>query len=430
MMADTTRGTDAVSGGGQRRAGLRVLSLAPTSFFSDYGCHVRILEEARALRDIGVDVTILTYYKGGNVPEFRIIRTNPTPWHGSYEVGSSRHKYVFDVMLAIRLARVLARNRFDIIHAHLHEGALIGSLISKPWRIPVCFDYQGSLTSEMLDHGFLKPNTKALGLWRWLERSIERLPSAIFTSTLNASEALKSQGDHAIPIRPLPDGVNTDVFRPDVLSLDERASRRMAYGIHNDDIVVVYLGLLARHQGISCLLDAAALLKTQGRRVKWLVMGYPGVKQWRDTAEAGGVSEDVIFTDRIPYWNAPQMLALGDIAIAPKLSLTEGSGKILNYMAMGLPTVAFETPAQVEYLGDLGMYAPVGNIEALAQRVAELIDEPKQRKALGAAARMRAIQQFGWDRAASQLASTYYELANQDAGYPLMMKSGSGAPHY
>ena len=27
---------------------LRILSVAPTSFFNDYGCHVRILEEARA----------------------------------------------------------------------------------------------------------------------------------------------------------------------------------------------------------------------------------------------------------------------------------------------------------------------------------------------------------------------------------------------
>ena len=27
----------------------RVLMIAPTSFFADYGCHVRILEEARSL---------------------------------------------------------------------------------------------------------------------------------------------------------------------------------------------------------------------------------------------------------------------------------------------------------------------------------------------------------------------------------------------
>ena len=38
------------------------------------------------------------------------------------------------------------------------------------------------------------------------------------------------------------------------------------------------------------------------------------------------------------------------MAAAPKMSRTEGNGKIANYMAMGLPTVAFETPVAREIL--------------------------------------------------------------------------------
>ena len=45
----------------------RVLMIAPTSFFADYGCHVRILEEARALQAAGHAVTIATYHNGGPV---------------------------------------------------------------------------------------------------------------------------------------------------------------------------------------------------------------------------------------------------------------------------------------------------------------------------------------------------------------------------
>ena len=43
------------------------------------------------------------------------------------------------------------------------------------------------------------------------------------------------------------------------------------------------------------------------------------------------------------------------------ISRTEGLGKLLNYMAMGLPTVAFDVPVAREYLGDLGLYAETGN---------------------------------------------------------------------
>lgn len=404
---------------------LKVLSIAPTSFFGDYGCHVRILEEARALKALGHEVTILTYYKGSDVPGFRIVRTAPTPWHRDYEVGSSRHKFAFDALLSIRLARVLARNRFDIIHAHLHEGALIGSIIARPWRIPVCFDYQGSLTSEMLDHGFLRNHTYALPFWKNVERLAERLPAHIFTSTRNAAEMLREQTTVRARVQPLPDGVNTDVFRPDLLSPAVRNLHRMRYGIRDDDTVVVYLGLLAKHQGIDCLLQAAARLKAQGRRLKWLVMGYPGVGHWQLVAARYGVSDQVIFTGRIPYDNAPSMLALGDIALAPKLSLTEGSGKILNYMAMALPTVAFETTAQVELLGNLGVYAAVGNVEQLAAGVADLMDDPQRRVLLGQKLHSAAVLQFGWERAGTLMDAAYRSLLAGRRQHQMVMRSGS-----
>ena len=47
--------------------------------------------------------------------------------------------------------------RPQVIHAHLHEGALIGAVLSRLWRVPLVFDFQGSMTSEMVDHDFLKP---------------------------------------------------------------------------------------------------------------------------------------------------------------------------------------------------------------------------------------------------------------------------------
>ena len=58
----------------------RGLMIAPTSFFLDYGCHIRILEEARALLAQGLQVRIVTYYLGRNLPGLDIVRCAPTPW--------------------------------------------------------------------------------------------------------------------------------------------------------------------------------------------------------------------------------------------------------------------------------------------------------------------------------------------------------------
>ena len=395
---------------------LRILSVAPTSFFNDYGCHVRILEEARALQALGHDVTILTYFKGNDVPGIRIIRTTPTPWRANYEVGSSRHKYAFDALLAIRLVRVLARNRFDVIHAHLHEGALIASLLAWPWRVPVFMDYQGSMTDEMAQHGFLKPgHALATRLWRVIESLAERLPSAIFTSTQNAADGLRARLPRA-RIIPLIDGVGVSFVRPDKLTRTERAALRERYGVPRDADVAVFLGLLARHQGIDHIIEAAALLRDRRPNLRWVVMGYPGENGWRKKARARGVDDLVIFTGRVPYDRMPEMLGMGDIALAPKLSLTEGSGKLLNYMAMSMPTVAYDTPAQRELLGDLGTYAPVGDIAAFADRVDTLLNDRTAWRAIGSGLRGRAEAHFSWERGARTMTDAYRAMLARARG--------------
>ena len=45
-------------------------------------------------------------------------------------------------------------------------------------------------------------------------------------------------------------------------------------------------------------------------------------------------------------------------------------------MAMGLPTVAYETPVSRELLGERGTYAPPGDVAALAEALLSLLDEP------------------------------------------------------
>ncbi len=147
----------AVSPAEEAPGAYRVLMIAPTSFFADYGCHVRIREEARILSALGCRVTITTYHNGRDIDGLDIRRTLSIPWRQGYEVGSSRHKIAFDALLFLRTLGALRQVRPDVIHAHLHEGALIGVALSRLSGIPLVFDYQGSLTSEMVDHHFISP---------------------------------------------------------------------------------------------------------------------------------------------------------------------------------------------------------------------------------------------------------------------------------
>ncbi len=400
----------------EKRRPLRVLMIAPTSFFSDYGGHIRILEETRALQQRGHQVAIVTYYKGNDVPGLDIRRTARLPWRADYEVGSSRHKIAFDVYLAVQSLLEAWRFRPDIIHGHMHEGALIGGVLARLWRVPLVFDFQGSLTAEMVDHAFLEPDGRLYHLLHRLETFISRrLPDAILTSTSRACQLLHQEfGVPLERIRPLPDCADTVRFDPAHFPWETAAHPlRQVFGIPDDHLVVGYLGLLTDYQGIPHLLDAASILKERGEKVHFLVMGYPNVEHYQKLAEQRGAADVVTFTGKIPFEESPIYLALTDITIAPKMSTTEGSGKLLNYMAMARPVVAYDTLVNREFLGDLGVYAPIGDVFALADGIAGLARDAEKRSRLGAALRCRAAEMFSWPAAAIHMENLYWHLTRQ-----------------
>ena len=396
----------------QPAEGYDVLMIAPTSFFADYGCHVRILEEALVLRRMGNRVTICTYHNGRNLDGLDIQRSLWVPWRKDYEVGSSRHKIGLDVLLSAKSLQVALQRKPDVIHGHIHEGALIGYPLSLLCRAPLVFDLQGSLTGEMLDHHFLKPDGLLYRPMRWLEGVINRLPNAVITSSHNAADLLRSEfACPAESVHPIPDSVNADLFSP--FGKETEAQKlRVRWGIPRNRRVVVYLGLLAEYQGTGHLLQAAALLSPQ-QEVHFLIMGFPMVEQYRQVACELGIGDRVTFTGQVPYEEAPLALSLGDVAVAPKLSATEGSGKILNYMAMGLPMVTFDSPVSREYLGDLGVYAERGSVPGLAAAIASLLDDGARRSSLGAALRARVIERHSWELAGEKIMEVYRSVLNR-----------------
>jgi glycosyltransferase involved in cell wall biosynthesis len=382
--------------------------IAPTSFFSDYGCSVRILEEIRALRRMGHGVTVCTYRSGQDAPGLSIRRTPGIPFRAHHEVGSSPHKIAFDLLLFWTVLVAALRRRPDVIHAHMHEGALIGLLVGRLLRIPMVFDFQGSLTGEMIDHHFLHPDSLFYRPLRWLETVIDRKSRIILTSSHNARDLLVTRfGCLSERVQTVPDGVDAQAFYPPSDSEQESLARRRAsLLIPPGRKIVVYLGLLAGYQGTDALLEAAARLLAVRDDVHFLIMGFPSVEDYRHKATQMGISAHTTFTGKIPYEQARSYLALGDVAVAPKLSATEGSGKILNYMAMGLPTVAFEAPVSREYLGSEGIYAARGDAASLADALlCGLQDQTVAGR--GTVLRRMAIDAHTWDHAAETIVGAY-----------------------
>jgi glycosyltransferase involved in cell wall biosynthesis len=382
----------------------RILMVAPTPFFADRGCHVRILGEAKGLIELGHEVLLCTYGLGRDVPGIPTVRTVRIPWYHKLSPGPSVHKLYIDLLLLWQVIVACWRFRPHVIHAHLHEGIVLGKIASTLFRIPMVADLQGSLTAELVDHAFIPKAPWLLKAMHWIEKKINQMPSHLITSSTHTRQLCL---DHfqlpAHRITTLMDGVDLEVFSPG----DQGDALRRSLGIRPEEQVVVFIGVLTEYQGIDLLLQAIPAVVAQCPTARFLIVGYPNEDLYRQKAQALGVEAHTLFTGKVPYNETPHYLSLAQIAVSPKISATEANLKLFSYMAMGLPTVVFDNPVNREILGDLGIYARLGDAEDLARALLKVLEAPSDAQQIGESSRQKAVADYSWLAVGKRLTELY-----------------------
>ena len=384
----------------------RILSIAPTPFFSDRGCHVRILEEARILAELGHRVTICTYHLGRNPEGLEIHRIPHLPWYSKLDAGPSWHKYYIDILLTIRALLTGLRDKPDIVHGHLHEGVFIGYFVSRILDVPLVFDLQGSLVGEMLAHDFISTRGLFYNSNRFLEKLTTQMADVVLASSVGAASYLQTDPDLGVKkIHIVPEGVDVEIYE-----MADRFRIRRELGIEENVPLCVYMGVLYPYQGIDALIRSAPVALELCPDLEFLVIGFPNVDHYERMADNMGIGDRFHFVGRVEYERLPEYLTACDLAVTPKDSQTEANSKIYNFMAAGLPVVAYDTATNRSLLHDLGSYAARGDENGLATVVGELARDGERRKRLGNACRKRADMEFSWKKVGEKILAVYEDL--------------------
>jgi glycosyltransferase involved in cell wall biosynthesis len=391
---------------------MRILVVAPTPFFSDRGTHIRILEETLALEKLGHEITIATYHIGKEIHREidtkidvrRILRL--LFWYKKTEAGPDWQKVILDLML-IRKTFFLARTKKpDIIHGHLHEGALIGWIVQKFlfWRkIKLVADFHGSLTKEMLSHGYLKRGLN--GIFRIIEKFINKRGDFAITSSWEMSEDIK-KSRHDGKVETVLDGTNLDSFE----LKKTKEEIRIEWEIPLQKFVVGYTGGLVNNKGINYFLDAITAVLERNKKVFFMIGGFPA-EHVEKFIENNKISREYIrLISPLDYFKMPEFLACCDIAVDPKdSSVNQASGKTLNYMAAGLPVICFDKMNNRKYLSDGGCYCDEINSEAIARAILYSVENPDEMREMGSKNKESA-KNFSWKISAEKINIIYNQI--------------------
>ena len=389
---------------------MKVLHIAPTPFFSNRGCHIRIRNEIEAVQQHDIRVVLCTYHHGNDIAGIDIRRIRSIPGYNKTDAGYSPYKFIADILLFFLVLKTVWKERPAVIHGHLHEGALLGwgaSLLLFWRRIPLVMDMQGSMSGELKSYGVFNSFPLLLKLFFSIEKFICRLPAFIVCSSENSLRFLRNE----CGIADTPSSLLRDVVPDQFFVQKDRNTWQRRYGVPEGKRVVIYTGSLLPGKGIDYLLHAMHILLSRRKDLFFVFAGYPKDGVVKHVLEHG-LTNHCLIPGEVSYNELSGWLAVADLAIDPKLADSgEASGKILHYMASGLPVVCFDLPNNRDFLGPAGYYADPGSAEGLAAAIGEALDQPAIAIQNGKKGQQKIRMEYSLLAAGDQLKKLYENLS-------------------
>jgi glycosyltransferase involved in cell wall biosynthesis len=181
--------------------------------------------------------------------------------------------------------------------------------------------------------------------------------------------------------------------------------------------ILAYVGTMGFQDGIDYLLRALNhLVNDEGRSDFYCVLIGEGDARpsLMSTARDLGLEERVWFTGYIPDDAMIRCLSSADIFVDPDPSNSFNDRstmiKVLEYMALGKPIVAFDLPEHRASAAESAFYARPNDERDFARCLATLMDDPQRRQQMGQIGRERIETELSWPHQAPRLLDAYTKL--------------------
>jgi len=313
--------------------------------------------------------------------EYTVVRTPKLPGYNNLRAGPDLVKPGLDVALAAQIARIPA----DIVHAHNYEAPLAAVVARRRTRVPVVYGAHNTMSEEL--HTYFEGRTArrvARRVGRLMDRTIPRMADHALALTPGGAETLRGLGCRYV-----------DCVAPGV-DMDDLAVAEVE--VIPGGPWVVYAGNPDHYQDLDVLIDAMRQVPGAGLM---LISAAP-LDDWASCELAR-----IRCIQTSDFQRVKSLLRGAAVAALPRTVCSGYPIKLLNYLGLGLPTVAAQGSAQ-ELPGVVAV--PDRDPGAMAAAIRVLLQHDARRAALGARAREHIAKHCTWDARAQELEGVYAEV--------------------
>ena len=327
---------------------------------------------------------------------------------------------LLDLVSLIRLYWAMRQEGFTIVHTHTPKAGLLGQLAARFAGVPIVVNTIHGFYCHDLMHPILRR------FYISLEKMAARCSDVILAQNHEDVEMALSMGICSPEkVKHLGNGIDLSLFDREQVKAGDVRNKRQQLGIPDDTKVVGFVGRLAgKRKGFIDFLKACQRVARQCPNVRFLIIGEAdagkadAVSPW--AAKDYGVSDQCMFLGTRPNEELPSFYALMDVLVLP--SLFEGIPRVvMEAAAMGVPAVVTDVKGNREAVmhGRNGLLVPLGNPQALAEAIIDLLTNPEKAKRMGEEAYRMAREQFDERVVFAKVINEYSRLlADKDLRVP------------
>ena len=320
--------------------------------------------------------------------------------------------YSWDAQL---LADIGGNSPYDIVHVEHLRGSRFGLQIKENSDLPVVWDSVDCI-SHLFKQAVGKSNDRKSRLRNVLDLKrterfegwlLDKFNHILVTSPVDkeALLSLNSNGQVPAPISVIPNGVDTEAFRPDPT-------------IEPDPATIVISGKMSYHANISMVMHLYENIMphvwAKREDARLMVVGKDPTKEIQALAS----HPNVIVTGTVP--EIRPFLCQATVAVTP---ITYGAGiqnKVLEAMACGTPVVTTSKAVSAIDITPGRDLLVADEPESFANAILELINDQSYRRQLGDAGRTFIETHHLWTTSAEKLENIYEGILIQSGKTPII----------
>lgn len=305
-----------------------------------------------------------------------------------------------------RLARLIARERIDIVHARSRAPAWSALIAAHLARVPLVTTHHGIYRGRF-------------ALKRWYSSVMTRGDRVIANSAHVAERIRDAYPAAASRMAVIPRGVDLAAFDPRAVAAERVRALKRRWGVPEGARVVLLPGRLSRWKGQDLFIAAARLLAREPAHADAVFVLAGGSESPQLQAELAAQAQQAGLGARILFAghcdDMPAAYAAASVVVSASREPEPFGRVLIEAQAMGAIVVAADHGGAREtvHVGPeaTGFRVPPGDAAALAKGIAEALAlAPETRAAMAARARAYVAEKFSLERMCADTLSVYREL--------------------